>query len=376
MTVSPLFIFVRNIALLASVMLFALHIGPPAPSTPSDDPLNERDILSYGFNHDGFVEYDYVGETLPAQLAEGEVPSLRGSASYTRYLGTDKNGAPIYELTAYSKEVFTEVSGAWHHIESATTTRTRFAAARAGDPDGIFSLPKAHADSMAPFSTSADGYTSFSAFGTFEVTLFSIVECSSASFIEGTPGEDFAGTTAAVTAQYNSTGFGSCDVSRVYLPFDTSSLGTGATISDATLSVYVTAKTNQVNDGSDTIRVTQGSSTFGSFGFTSGATSIDIGSITTSAYNTFTLDSTGRGWINKSGTTELGLRELHEISGSMSSSVAGNSITISTSEQTGTSQDPYLTITYSPASPPSRVMRISEGFVVKIIQGTVRVYEQ
>lgn len=370
----------NDAARVLGLLLLVAALSAVAPEArlakPSDpDPVFDRSILGYDWKRDGTVAYDYIGEALPAELAEGEILSRRTPASYTRYLGTDESGAPLYELTAYGQDAFVEVGPAWHHIERATTTRARFAAASAEYRQGIFSLPRAHADSIAPFSTSADGTLYFTAFGNFEESVTSLADCSLGLYINGTLGDDFTSATAAVMAQYNSSAFGNCEVDRAYLPFDTSALGSGASITAATLSVYVTSKTNGVNDGGDLISVVEGSSAYSLFGAVP-ASSIDIGSLTTSAYNVFTLDATGRGWIDKTGTTELGLREDHDINGDISANASGNFIILSMSEQTGTSQDPYLTVTYTPAPAPSRVVRISEGFRLRIIEGTVRVFEQ
>lgn len=109
---------------------------------------------------------------------------------------------------------------------------------------------------------------------------------------------------------------------RIFLPFDTSSLPDNATITSATLRVFVTVVNDNDNDGNDFIRVvesTQASNTllaggdFDAVGTTALATDIDIGTISTDAFLDFTLNSTGIALISTSGFTKLALREGHDV---------------------------------------------------------------
>jgi len=155
-------------------------------------------------------------------------------------------------------------------------------------------------------------------------------------------------------------------ISRSFFPVDTSALPDGATISEAKLYIYIEAKADDDNDGDDWGSVVQTSqedpttleeADFDQCGAidnpTEGADRIDIGSITTSAYNYWTLNATGRGWISKTGWTLLGLREGHDAIDSPIASSSGNvtnSITVRFSEYTGTGSDPYLSVTYTTTS--------------------------
>jgi len=79
---------------------------------------------------------------------------------------------------------------------------------------------------------------------------------------------------------------------------------------------------------------------------TEGATRIDIGSITIGAYNSWTLNATGLGWISKTGYTFLGLREGHDaINSAITFGI--NRVKFAGSEATGTANDPYLDVTSS-----------------------------
>ncbi len=148
---------------------------------------------------------------------------------------------------------------------------------------------------------------------------------------------------------------------RAFLPVDTSSLVDNAIISAATLNVYATAASDNDNDGNDyicVVQTTQASNTTvgtadydqcGDVNNPTQAGNIDLGSITTSAYNAFTLDTTGQGWISKTGFTKLGLREGHDAEDDPINlaDFQGCKLTASSSEASGTSQDPYLAVTYT-----------------------------
>jgi hypothetical protein len=151
--------------------------------------------------------------------------------------------------------------------------------------------------------------------------------------------------------------------------FDTSAIA-GDNIDSATFGLYVTAKTNSDNDGDDflvLVNSNPASNTalanedFDLVGDaidnpTEGSDRIDIGSLSTSAYNTFTLDADGLGYIDGSGVTKLGMREGHDVldnqyAGSFCAPWGcGNIVTASSAEAAGTSQDPKLVIEHSPAA--------------------------
>ncbi len=150
---------------------------------------------------------------------------------------------------------------------------------------------------------------------------------------------------------------------RGFLLFDTSSLAASA-IDAATVSLYVTGKNNGDNDGDDFIVLVHpanpasntaiGAADWDQCGSvdspTEASSRIDIGSITTSAYNDFTV--TNLSTINTSGITKYCGREGHDV---LDSPYAGstdtyNAIAISLSEFSGSSQDPKLVVTHTPGS--------------------------
>jgi hypothetical protein len=147
---------------------------------------------------------------------------------------------------------------------------------------------------------------------------------------------------------------------RIFLPIYTGDLVDNASISAVTLDVYVSDKYDEDNDGQDYIRLVQTdqpsvdeltTSDFNNCGTTdnptAGAADIDLSGVSDGVYLTFTLNATGRGWISKTGTTMLGLREGHDVTDNQIAVGARNRIKIQTANTAGTNQDPYLSITYT-----------------------------
>lgn len=153
-------------------------------------------------------------------------------------------------------------------------------------------------------------------------------------------------------------------IARAFFPIDTSGIGTGNTVTAAVLYVFLDqfSKYNADNDGDDWINVVQtnqadtSSLIVGDYDVcgdavnnpTEGATRIDITSMTANTYIGWTLNATGRGWIDVTGVSKLGLREGHDcINSSISTGSLGDGGAFYTSAQTGTSKDPYLDVTVS-----------------------------
>lgn len=159
-------------------------------------------------------------------------------------------------------------------------------------------------------------------------------------------------------------------IERGFFPFDTSALPDADAISSAVFSLYATAVQNDVNDGDDWVNVV-GPTTQNDFVSlevadyatcgdavddpTEGSTRIDLGSISTSAYNNWTLNTAGKSWISKTAVTPLGVREGHDCLDNDPSYAINqqNRITVSASDETGTSQDPKLVVTHATAFSPN-----------------------
>ncbi|MGB2697139.1 MAG: hypothetical protein WBD28_04670 [Candidatus Zixiibacteriota bacterium] len=73
-------------------------------------------------------------------------------------------------------------------------------------------------------------------------------------------------------------------------------------------------------------------------------------------YNSVTLNSTGLGWINKTGTTRLALRSNRDINGTPPP--GSEQIQHRSADYYGTDNDPYLEIWYHTGVPPEGVNRL------------------
>lgn len=306
------------------------------------DALASRHILAYEVAQ-GTVTYSYAGARLPDKLVDDEDVSRRTENSYTRDLG-EATGLHTYQAVIVQHPVYVKEIGGWHYRETATTTETAFYQAH---PERalarMFSTAVAYAASFSGFSTTADADVSTSLVGGIgDPVDFSF--CMDEVWGQSSSNTDL---TILVRSQGSTAGNGSCNIHVAHLPFDTSSIPLGSSVSAGTLSVYVTAKSG--NDGGDLIDVPQSSASpnlYTIIAGTSGATSLDITSdITTSAYNTFTLNASGLSWVTPGGTSYFALRERHSQTGIPGSTVYN--ITISSADETGTSQDPTLAVTYT-----------------------------
>lgn len=146
-------------------------------------------------------------------------------------------------------------------------------------------------------------------------------------------------------------------IARLFTLFDTSALTAAATISAADLSLYKTTGDGQDDAGGKSVYVVQTTpasntalttSDFDDVGSTSGGSSaVSSGWINaTTGYQTVSLNGTGIGWISKTGITKLGLRGSYDFD----NVTPGSRLHINdlgTSEQSGTTQDPKLVITYT-----------------------------
>jgi hypothetical protein len=366
-----------SVALLIAFTFVLLFWRVPTPIDtvtvgvrPPPEEIAGRTVVDFGTATDGVVAYSYLGDKVPGKLAVNEVPELRNETSYTTLIeAPQKEGddATLQTIIFSQPSFAQDVDGSWKYLEYATTTEQAF---RDRDRSLWQALTElvvrtAYADSISPFSGAGDGYTSASA--------SEADGCGSTWGFEVEDIDDYTSTTGLIKGQSRVAAICTSTRARFYTPFDTSSISSGSTITAASLNVYVTAKVNNNNDGTDYATVVRTSQTThsilqgGDYDLIGTAEGVDSGqrkditSITTSAYLVFTINATGQGWIAKSGQasncsattgiTCLGVREGHDNTGSEpASNATGNSVTFSTSENTGTTQDPYLSVTYTPAS--------------------------
>lgn len=141
-------------------------------------------------------------------------------------------------------------------------------------------------------------------------------------------------------------------INRCPVFFDSSSLGSGAAKTAGTLSLYFDDRDDSAEADSVSIvtssissNTTYATSDYASFGTTKQASDIAIGSLSLPAYNDFTLNATGLGNVSLTGVTKFGLRTAQDISNT--APALRNDAYCRTADNTGTSQDPKLVVTYT-----------------------------
>ena len=164
------------------------------------------------------------------------------------------------------------------------------------------------------------------------------------------------GTAIDICIEARAFGGGQFSLQRSYYPFDTSTLASGATIqAPSTLSLYQAGSlANPDSLSLVLIQTTQASissialadySALTLNSPTEGATRKTVASVVTNAYNDFALNASGLAFVNPGGNTKLGIRSNLDVD---NSAPAGNNVMgVTFSEQTGTTQDPKLAITYT-----------------------------
>lgn len=308
-----------------------------------------------------FVEYAYETEKIVPPKPQ-EVLEKRSPYSYTEEKGIDQDGNNIYRLVSYSAYSFNKgEDGKWRQVDYATTTKEAFSrAARPSLFARIFGQ-KAWAATATIFSGSGDG----------GVTNLGAVNDPWATVHDAVSGTN-SGTGAAqftLGQAKEVSGVVQYQIVRAFLPFNTSSIPVDAVISSSTLTFTLVSSANGDNDGSDFVVVMQTdqpSSTaltnadFNNNGATTtpteGSNRLDMSGWAASSTPAFTLNSTGIGWIRKSGQTSncdvtagvtcFGVREGHDVLNTAVSDNADNSFIARSSEYTGTANDPALIIDY------------------------------
>jgi hypothetical protein len=211
-----------------------------------------------------------------------------------------------------------------------------------------FALP-VYADSLTVYSSASDGYI-YAMNATYNTVW---TAASGTKDSTGTPfdvGQDRAGP-------FENWYY---DIYRAFVYFDTSSIPSDATVTSATLYLYGAVDyTTQdflltVQNGQPTYPTDPMANADYNKSYYSG----DGGSFNTSGfvvgnYNTLTLNSIGRGWIQKGAgaKTKLCLRSDREIAGT--TPITYEFISISSADASGTSQDPYLYVEYSTTVAPT-----------------------
>lgn len=147
---------------------------------------------------------------------------------------------------------------------------------------------------------------------------------------------------------------------RSLFTFDTSALTGAAVIASTTVSLFDTfgvSDPSGLGPGVDLVSVTPTAdnaltaadySAFGTTSYTGNPKT--AGSWSPSAYNVFTLNATGLAAVSKTGITRIGAREsTYDITGATPTWTSGTNVGIGIyfADQTGSSNDPKLEVTYT-----------------------------
>jgi hypothetical protein len=324
--------------------------------------LSSRAILAsevIGEGKDARVAYSYKGGRVPEKLSQNEVAALRTPTSFTSEEGKDATGRGIYTVVAYARPAFLQEEDGWYYIEYDQAPKELFLKIQTvRERLARLMVPVVRAETF--YAAAGDGKSS---------QVLATDWASARSATAGIITDSVNATFFVQTAVYGGKIPGAT-ISRVFIPFNTSAIPAAATITAATLGVYATSTAEYPADAWDyitVVRTSQATHTtlvdadYDNIGTTEGIASgnrKEVSAITLDAYATFPLNATGIGWIAKSGVasncsstngiTCLGLRDGHDLENVAPTVDATQTLAeFSSSESTGTSQDPYLAVTYS-----------------------------
>ena len=364
--------------------------------TPKEDIASFREFPSAGPGQEPTISYTYATDKIVGPtLYQGYREDIsKRTATAQQFLISQNAKEAKYVGKFYAGVQFMKKGDNWYQTATATTTKSAFLA-----QTKLTLLDQ----TKELFGQKVLADTFYSGVGDGDVGR----ENSSWSTTHDSATGGIASPDSFTVSTYSRRAAPPVDfrIYRSFLPFDTSAISSDTTITTASLNVYVTA-TSSNNDSNDYINVVQtfqassitltvadyedsgsdngtagraycAANQAGCVAIQQGATAIDIAGIATSTYTAFTLNSTGRGWIKKSGQTSncgttagytcLGLREGHDILNDPTAGTNVSSVIFTASEYTGTSQDPYLSITYT-VTPPA--LKLNSG-KVKIDSGKI-----
>ncbi len=349
-----------------------------APPPPEAEVIASRDITNVAFDGKGTVSYEYLADHVPARISPDEVPELRTARSYTKLKGVKetKDGSEYtLESIFYAQKTFEDVNGSWRYIEYGTTTEDVWKKRPVSYIQKFKEFFVATAHAVDLFSAVGDGQLYSYSTGVNSGSVWTGARNASSGTADHVSNAFYVATDRYTT----DCEFGciyEAVVYRSFIPFDTSAIPASASVSSASLNLFVTSVTDSNNNGSDYVTIstsTQATHTSltstdfndaGPLTMNDASEVIDSGqrkdltSITTNAYLAFTFNANGIAAIKKggqsstcsatAGITCLSAREGHDTTGTVPTlDTGGNYVSFSSSEATGTSQDPYLSVTYS-----------------------------
>ncbi len=190
----------------------------------------------------------------------------------------------------------------------------------------------------------------------------------------GTPADDGVSTGGYQGKWIYADAFPFWRIMRGFFLFDTSSLGSTATISAATGSLYFSGTIrNNWNNGTYSkytwCASTPASNTaleandFDNVGTTHFVTDVAISALTQDVYNDFTMNASGLAAIDKTGVSKFAVRLNWDIDNSSPPAVfddSGDGGVVILADTAGTSTDPKLVVTYT--LPSGQFMSLNRGF--------------
>lgn len=318
------------------------------------------------------VKVAYSTDTVVPYLEE-EVVEKRTPSSQTVLVSENPDGSKTYKLIAYAVANFypDPADGQWKQVEYATTTQDIFN--KAMGFGGL--VRKAFADTASIYAGSGDGLIyNDEGFNGWDVTHDALAGDSALSTFlgAGVVRGDQVLTLRRI-------------IYRGFIPIDTSSIDNDATISSASLFMWPTLKSSEFATAYTYLNIVQATAPANATtdlvaadydlcgdvnNPAEGSTDKQVADFVTGAYYEWVLNATGIGWISKTGVTKFGIRSGHDIDdvdpGTEASANADSYVLFAYSETDGTSQDPYLAVTYTvpgqeadTSTPPS--IRINDG---------------
>ena len=310
-------------------------------------------------NNGRIIKYDYVSE---AEIKTEKNEIIEKRTSNAKHFEIDgENIAKVFTGQPFYKGSKGTDENKWYQVETATTSIEAFEEQTKVSFKRLFGKRTL----AAPiYSGAGDGDIDCSLQSSDWDTVHN--RTTAAGCLNGTNYELAYAYGGAVKFEVG--GYGD---KRIFLPFDTSSIPSGNTITSTTLYAYV--KTVSLGEQyAGVIETSQASHTslvdadYNQCGAvdspdegTDSRTTLPTGVI--NAYKTWALNSTGKSWVKINGAasscgdsltgwTCLGLRDSKSIDDT--EPTTNYYYDISNSEETGTAQDPYLTVTYEEAAVP------------------------
>ncbi len=367
---------------LLSVMFIAnaqtLHVGGATAPTTSPLATTTNNILGYIQNDNGVVKYAYKTNQIEAPTF-AEKAQIKSDAKiafsvtgedatkrtpFARTYTTSSSTVFVYEVIAGQPQYYKDpLDDSWWYVDYSTTTLTNFnsqvnliaktswwakTALACASPCTFFP-DVSNVDGFAGRANGSETYTTIhDGAGTeFDSTASNVVPTRV--------------TADSVSAKY-------VEIRRGIYLFDTSGIGSGNTVTAATFSLFGTGKNDVMSQSINVVSSNPASNNaivnadYTALGTTVFATAITIATWSTTAYNDFTLNASGRAAISLTGSTKLGTRLVSDINNVEPtwSSNADAYVIANMSEAAGTANDPKLVVTFSPSAsvttPPKQEM--------------------